>query len=330
MEIVTQDIKSVFLGNEQVTVDRQSDFLYGLQADGSVVKLFDPKELLPGLALPQTANILINSAVQVGADLYFARNFAEISSQTGYLFYSLDIMRMSADGSVNVVATFAHASVGQYGYVPISPTAVNLDGKYCISMHTFSGGTSLGAELYTVSSDGSINQISHIERLGYPGSTHGIAAVGATTFFIGDQQTPQKVDELWRVAPDGTNHLVFSNGTASVRDVESFGGKAWFVTFDQAHQSWNLMSSTEAGVVSMVNLGALGSPDFLDHVGDHLYATYFSTDTTRGGIAEIAVDGTMVQDFEIVRNEAAMHVVNAPSPGATASLAIAEYLLSQV
>ncbi|BDC48689.1 hydroxyglutarate oxidase [Bryobacterales bacterium F-183] len=44
----------------------------------------------------------------------------------------------------------------------------------------------------------------------------------------------------------------------------------------------------------------------------------------------IAVDGTMVQDFEIVRSEGAMHVVNAPSPGATASLAIAEHLLTQI
>lgn len=44
----------------------------------------------------------------------------------------------------------------------------------------------------------------------------------------------------------------------------------------------------------------------------------------------IAVDGTMVQDFEIVHTEDAMHVVNAPSPGATASLAIAEHLLTQM
>ncbi len=44
----------------------------------------------------------------------------------------------------------------------------------------------------------------------------------------------------------------------------------------------------------------------------------------------IAVDGTMVQDFEIVRAEGALHVVNAPSPGATASLAIAEHLITQM
>ena len=44
----------------------------------------------------------------------------------------------------------------------------------------------------------------------------------------------------------------------------------------------------------------------------------------------IAVDGTMVQDFDIVRNDGALHVVNAPSPGATASLAIAEHLVAQL
>ncbi len=44
----------------------------------------------------------------------------------------------------------------------------------------------------------------------------------------------------------------------------------------------------------------------------------------------IAVDGTMLQDFEIIRSDGALHVVNAPSPGATASLAIAEHILSQM
>jgi L-2-hydroxyglutarate oxidase len=44
----------------------------------------------------------------------------------------------------------------------------------------------------------------------------------------------------------------------------------------------------------------------------------------------IAMDGTMVQDFDIVRTEGAMHVLNAPSPGATSSLAIGEHLLTQI
>jgi L-2-hydroxyglutarate oxidase LhgO len=44
----------------------------------------------------------------------------------------------------------------------------------------------------------------------------------------------------------------------------------------------------------------------------------------------IAPDGTLLQDFEIVRAENALHLINAPSPGATASLAIADYLTDRI
>lgn len=37
-------------------------------------------------------------------------------------------------------------------------------------------------------------------------------------------------------------------------------------------------------------------------------------------------DGTLVQDFHFVERERALHVLNAPSPGATASLSIGEYI----
>jgi L-2-hydroxyglutarate oxidase LhgO len=44
----------------------------------------------------------------------------------------------------------------------------------------------------------------------------------------------------------------------------------------------------------------------------------------------LAHDGTLVQDFEIVRGDNALHLINAPSPGATASLAIADYLIDSM
>ncbi|MFN3325597.1 MAG: L-2-hydroxyglutarate oxidase [Bryobacteraceae bacterium] len=44
----------------------------------------------------------------------------------------------------------------------------------------------------------------------------------------------------------------------------------------------------------------------------------------------LAEDGTPVQDFEYVREGRALHLLNAPSPGATASLAIGEYLVGVV
>jgi (S)-2-hydroxyglutarate dehydrogenase len=44
----------------------------------------------------------------------------------------------------------------------------------------------------------------------------------------------------------------------------------------------------------------------------------------------LAPDGTPVQDFDYVIRSNALHLINAPSPGATASLAIADHLLAQI
>lgn len=43
----------------------------------------------------------------------------------------------------------------------------------------------------------------------------------------------------------------------------------------------------------------------------------------------MAPDGTLLQDFDFVRRANALHLINAPSPGATASLAIADYLIDE-
>jgi L-2-hydroxyglutarate oxidase len=44
----------------------------------------------------------------------------------------------------------------------------------------------------------------------------------------------------------------------------------------------------------------------------------------------VASDGTLVQDFVIRQSSRALHLLNAPSPGATASLAIADVLVSRL
>ena len=44
----------------------------------------------------------------------------------------------------------------------------------------------------------------------------------------------------------------------------------------------------------------------------------------------MAADGSLVQDFVLIQRELALHVVNAPSPGATASLAIAGELVRMI
>jgi L-2-hydroxyglutarate oxidase len=42
------------------------------------------------------------------------------------------------------------------------------------------------------------------------------------------------------------------------------------------------------------------------------------------------VDGSLVQDFEFLQGEGVLHVLNAPSPGATASLAIGREIVSRL
>jgi L-2-hydroxyglutarate oxidase len=44
----------------------------------------------------------------------------------------------------------------------------------------------------------------------------------------------------------------------------------------------------------------------------------------------ITPDGALLDDFEIVRRGRCVHVVNAPSPAATASLAIGEWIAREV
>jgi len=44
----------------------------------------------------------------------------------------------------------------------------------------------------------------------------------------------------------------------------------------------------------------------------------------------MATDGTLLQDFCVVEKPRALHVLNAPSPAATASLAIAQEIVGRV
>ncbi len=58
------------------------------------------------------------------------------------------------------------------------------------------------------------------------------------------------------------------------------------------------------------------------------------TDLQRGGAGvraqAMSPEGTLIQDFEIVEREGALHVLNAPSPAATASLAIGGEIAQRV
>ena len=43
----------------------------------------------------------------------------------------------------------------------------------------------------------------------------------------------------------------------------------------------------------------------------------------------VAIDGSLEMDFRIIRHGNQIHVLNAPSPGATASLAIAGHIVDE-
>jgi L-2-hydroxyglutarate oxidase len=49
------------------------------------------------------------------------------------------------------------------------------------------------------------------------------------------------------------------------------------------------------------------------------------------GVRAQAMDssGKLLMDFNVIREGRQVHVLNAPSPGATASLAIADYVISE-
>jgi len=57
-------------------------------------------------------------------------------------------------------------------------------------------------------------------------------------------------------------------------------------------------------------------------------------DLERGGAGvraqAMSPDGALIQDFHFVRRRRALHVLNAPSPAATASLAIGEEIAVQI
>ena len=77
-----------------------------------------------------------------------------------------------------------------------------------------------------------------------------------------------------------------------------------------------------------------GSPRLFCEALQRLVPAVQSDDLIPGGAGiraqAMAPDGSLVQDFVIIQKESALHVVNAPSPGATASLAIAGELIRMI
>ena len=53
---------------------------------------------------------------------------------------------------------------------------------------------------------------------------------------------------------------------------------------------------------------------------------------TRSGVRAqgVGIQGQMIDDFKIIRNKGITHVINAPSPAATACMAIADEILEDL
>jgi L-2-hydroxyglutarate oxidase len=81
-------------------------------------------------------------------------------------------------------------------------------------------------------------------------------------------------------------------------------------------------------------LGAANSPRVLVHEGRRYLPSLRTADVRPGpaGIRAQAMgrDGALLDDFLFVRTGRALHVLNAPSPAATASLAIGDFVAAEL
>ena len=86
-------------------------------------------------------------------------------------------------------------------------------------------------------------------------------------------------------------------------------------------------TETGTGLIAALNAqwgGIAKSKKLIPDVEDYMFV--------KGGTAgvraqAISPQGDLIMDFNIIKENNQIHVLNAPSPGATASLAIAKYLI---
>jgi L-2-hydroxyglutarate oxidase len=141
--------------------------------------------------------------------------------------------------------------------------------------------------------------------------------------FLGIHWTPT-VDGLLEVGPNAV--LALSRTGYRWRDVSLRDSAEIF-----SHRSvWYLVGRHRSHVLR--ELWRSLSPRAFTRAAARLVPSVAPGDLVRGrsGVRAQAIDsrGRLLDDFHIVRTERAVHVINAPSPAATASLGIAEWVTS--
>lgn len=143
--------------------------------------------------------------------------------------------------------------------------------------------------------------------------------------FLGVHLTP-RVDGEVMVGPNAVLALAregYGWGTVSARDLREIGASPGFRRF--ARQHW------QAGMLEMA--GSLSKRRFVGAARRYVPELRVE-DVVRGpsGVRAQALDadGSLVDDFRITRRGPVVALRNAPSPGATSSLAVAEHLVDLV
>jgi Ca2+-binding RTX toxin-like protein len=283
-----QDISTLYLGLTGNGTENIVSF-YGVRPNGDVEEVYNSSDRLPVGAFQ--GGIITETAVQIGDSLYFVEFFRFGKAEVGEFDDRYFVSRLNKDGTVETLAQLPGGTRQDGTDAPDQlDTAFVHNGTY----HVIAG-TGITQELFSVSADGDLTQLTSFARPFFPGAENGFATVKNTLFLIGDQNTPNGVKELWRVLPGGGQEVVFSDGVNSIKDVESFANRAWFITSDMNPFGANgrLFSITETGAARRVSLPKNEVAMFLDTDADGLMVVTRDPTINRTTISTVAADGTI-------------------------------------
>lgn len=292
---ITDDFDTLFVG--QYTRGNQGVLaIYGVTEGGTVKKVFDPYETLPSDAYGGSP--VTGAAAVVGGSLVLPVLY--LRDTGGRVEVDTHVLRISPQGVIETLAVFPLSTVGGFGFGASDSrdTGIAAGGSYAFNLGP-SGNAFRSTDTILISPDGQVSTgINFVrDRLneGYEGATAGLAMVGQTLFAIGNEQTPAGTTELWRAGPDGQKSLAFFDATLSITDLESFSGKAWFITAPPINgaSASVLRSVGETGRSTQVGVGRNENVAFLDIDAGGLLAVTRGKDDSRGNrIISLAADGT--------------------------------------
>ncbi|MCC1495095.1 calcium-binding protein, partial [Cognatishimia sp. F0-27] len=293
--IASEDIVLVFSG-----IDVNTTKLYGVEADGDVVEIFDP--LTDYTSVPSDPDLyrlagLGTSSVPyaiVGDDLYFIApvvTYREGSNRAEG--FAEQVFRLTEAGAFETVRYIEGINVGGYGINDdMLRLAIEWQGRYAFISDP---GTdrNIPDQVTGVAPDGTIVQETSFTR---PEATRApnMAVLGDELYVIFDERSPLGPNELWRVNPDGTQAFLFTDMTSRVQDVEAHAGAIWF-TIDtgpgtsQRTQLFRVEPGGEAEAVDLTDV--VGPREQRGYLKVHDNGTLYLW--TVQGLYEVAPDGTV-------------------------------------